>query len=244
VKPSPVRFLPLTHAPGAWQMAADEVLLDAASDGLATLRFYTWEEPTVSLGYFQPAADRLADPHLVPLSWVRRATGGAALVHDVEVTYALALPRAWLKRGESWLCKMHHIIADALADLGVRVRVCPEGEEKQLGPFLCFLHHTPGDLLLDGAKVVGSAQRKQKGGLVQHGGILLARSSHTPALPGIAELAGVRLSPEQVASAVGEHFARATGSPLQPDEWTDEEKERIRARIGSRYASAAWNEKR
>ena len=62
------------------------------------------------------------------------------------------------------------------------------GEEKKLGPFLCFQHQTPGDLLVAGHKVVGSAQRRPHGATMQHGSILLRRSPHAPALPGIADL--------------------------------------------------------
>src|SRR5436190_10963274 len=159
-------------------MGADEVLLDGAARGEAALRFYAWSEPTLSLGYFQPAAERLAG-----LPWVRRASGGAALVHDQELTYCLALPAGvpWQRRGESWICRFHGIITKALATLGIADGVTCAAEQK-LGPVLCFLHHTPGDLILGGHKIGGSAQRKQRGALMQHGGILLAQSSHTPEL--------------------------------------------------------------
>jgi lipoate-protein ligase A len=116
-------------------MAADEALLESAVGGLAALRFYGWTEPTLSLGYFQPEAARLADPLLAALPWVRRASGGAALVHHVEVTYALALPAGmpWQASaaaqrrsvpGTSWLCRMHGMVWAALAGLGVEVQSC------------------------------------------------------------------------------------------------------------------------
>jgi lipoate-protein ligase A len=223
-------------------MAADEVLLEAA--GAAALRFYTWSEPTLSIGYFQPEALCRSDPTLARLPWVRRASGGAALVHHHETTYALALPAAWQRGERSWPCRMHHIIASALAGLGVGVRVCKEGEEKKLGEVLCFLHHTPGDLLIGPAKVVGSAQRKQRGALVQHGGILLAQSPFTPALPGIGELTGRRLSAQEVAAAVAAEFARSTGCDLEPAGWTDGECWRIEELVATKYANTAWNCKR
>src|SRR4051812_16012691 len=86
------RLLPFVTADGPWQMAADEVMLEAAVAGTASFRTYGWTAVTLSLGYFQPAAVRLADPLLASLPFVRRASGGATLVHDREVTYALALP--------------------------------------------------------------------------------------------------------------------------------------------------------
>ena len=59
-----IRLLPLEIADGPSNMAADEMLLESAAQGVASLRFYGWSEATVSLGYFQPAAARLADPLL------------------------------------------------------------------------------------------------------------------------------------------------------------------------------------
>jgi lipoate-protein ligase A len=240
------RLFPFTTAEGPWQMAADEVLLEAAAGGRAALRFYAWSRPTVSLGYFQADAPRRSDPRLAGLPTVRRASGGAALVHDQEVTYALALPPGapWQRRGESWLCRMHRVIAAALATLGVEVRGCDPGGERKLGEVLCFLHHTPGDLLLGPAKVVGSAQRKLRGALLQHGGILLARSPSTPDLPGIAELAGRRLTAEEVQGAVITQFARDTGWALEATDWTEDERRRIAELVAAKYTRPSWNQKR
>src|SRR5712691_9259535 len=106
------RLLPFTTAAGPWHMAADEVLLETAAAGVASLRFYTWSPPTLSLGYFQPAASRLADPLLADLPWVRRASGGEALVHDRELTYALALPTDLSAHSRKFSCgqEMHQVL--------------------------------------------------------------------------------------------------------------------------------------
>src|SRR4051812_20373185 len=179
------RLLPLEARDGVHNMAADEALLESAAAGVASLRFYTWSQPTVSLGYFQPERIRLTDPHLIGLTWVRRPSGGAALIHDREVTYALAVPAGtpW-QTGESWLKRMHTIIGKALAELAVLADpfkpACHES-----APFtgvLCFQHFTACDLMINNAKVVGSAQRRQRGALVQHGGILLGQSPYAPVL--------------------------------------------------------------
>src|SRR4051812_32892006 len=105
-----IRLLPLESADGHTNMAADEVLLESALGGVASLRFYTWSAPTLSLGYFQHAAERAADANLSRLAWVRRSTGGAAIVHHHELTYALALPpgKEWAS-AEHWICRFHHI---------------------------------------------------------------------------------------------------------------------------------------
>lgn len=244
--PSPVRLFPLVSWPGADQMAADEVLLTAADAGSATLRFYTWPTPTVTLGYFQPAAARLADPTWATLPWVRRATGGAALVHHHELTYAFALPagRTWQPPGESWICRAHHAITDALGPRGIPTRAVVCGEERKLGDVLCFQHQTPGDLLCAGSKVVGSAQRKSRGALLQHGGILLKRSEYAAHLPGIAELAGVPLDPAALAETLAAAFATAFDWHLEPSDWTAAElceRDRI---ARDKYAHPGWSDKR
>ena len=94
--------------------------MESAEAGIASLRFYGWSEATLSLGYFQAERARSAEAALAALPWVRRPTGGAALVHDDEVTYALALPAGapW-QTSEPWLGRMHAVIASALAELAV-----------------------------------------------------------------------------------------------------------------------------
>jgi lipoate-protein ligase A len=242
------RVLPWRVADGPWQMAADEALLEtAANRDAASLRFYGWSQATVSLGYFQPDASRGSDPRLAALPRVRRATGGATLVHDREVAYALALPsgQPWQARDRPWLRRMHAIIARAFAQLHVNLRLVGEKEEKKQSDVLCFLHQTPGDLLCDEAKVVGSAQRKQRGALLQHGGILLEQSRHTPGLPGMHELAGLAQGSENVViAAVRQAFTQETGWELIDAEWTPEERQRIDELIAARYGNEAWNAKR
>jgi lipoate-protein ligase A len=241
-----LRLLPHADAPGAWNMAADEALLGSTAAGVASLRFYGWRAPTVSLGYFQHAADRLADPLLAGLDFVRRLSGGGALVHHHEVTYGLALPAGepWQRRGEPWPRRLHLLLREALAGLGVAVESCPPDGERGRGDFLCFRHVTPDDLLVGPHKVVGSAQRRPGGALLQHGGILLARSPHTPGLPGIAELTGRRLTPGDVSAALAEQFARALGWAVEPGDWTAAESARTAELAETRYGAAAWNEKR
>ena len=80
------RLLPYAVADGPHNMADDEVLLESATAGVASVRFYGWLPATLSLGYFQPEQIRHADASLARLPFVRRPSGGAALIHDQEVT--------------------------------------------------------------------------------------------------------------------------------------------------------------
>lgn len=236
-----VRVYPFAVAPAAEAMAADEVLLDHAAAGAAALRFYGWAEPTLSLGYFQPAAERLPD-----LPWVRRASGGAAILHgDGDLTYALALPagRPW-QDGEPWVCRFHRLIRDELVARGADAKLVVCGEEAKLGPALCFLDHTAGDVRLGGVKVAGSAQRKLRGAVLQHGTLRLTTSRRVPGLPGVRELAGVNLPADEWVRVLSDRFAAATGWRLAPADWTPADHARIVEIASTRYGSPEWNEKR
>ena len=239
-----IRLLPFAAADGATNMSADEALLEAAVSGAASLRFYTWAEPTLSLGYFQRAADR--GPAVAGLPWVRRATGGAAIVHHHELTYALALPPGpeWASR-EHWICRLHHIVQRVLAERGVPSHAVVCGEERKLGEVLCFLHQTPGDLLINNSKVAGSAQRRLRGALLQHGSILLRRSEFAPTLPGICDAPNApQLAPKELAELLASAFAVDTGWAPAPADWTAADRARTAAIRAEKYANAAWNEKR
>ncbi len=241
-----IRLLPFASADGSTNMSADEAMLESAVRGMASLRFYTWTVPTLSLGYFQSAEDRTRAAYLSRLPWVRRSTGGAAIVHHHELTYALALPpgKEWVSQ-EHWICRAHHIVQRVLVAHGVESHAVICGEEQKLGPVVCFLHQTPGDLLIGGSKVAGSAQRKMRGALLQHGSILLRRSEFVPALAGICDAASTPgFAPDVLAELLTNAFATDTGWALTPGEWTSDELERIPAIRAEKYANREWNEKR
>jgi lipoate-protein ligase A len=239
------RLLPFAVADGPHQMAADEVLLESAVSGRTSLRFYAWREATVSLGYFQKEELRRADPNLSALAYVRRPTGGGTLVHHHEITYALTLPAGVVPPvGTSWLVSLHSIWATALAKLGVHCSVQPAGEEV-VGPGpLCFKHFTPGDLIMGTNKIAGSAQRRHRGALLQHGAILLAGSAHAPVLPGILDLTGKRLTPDEVCPAVCDALTEFTDWTLTKDTWTNSESNRVQELMKSKYSQDWWNRKR
>ena len=207
-------------AAGAWNMAVDEALLEsAASGGRACLRFYQWSEPTLTLGYFQSHADRQSHPPSAACPCVRRATGGGAIVHDRELTYSFTLPVSGRGIGElKPLYEMfHQTLIEELAAWGAVATLCNGnrsahlvGSDEYVGsvgsvetatrgepagwnspePFLCFQRRCVGDVLLDDVKVCGSAQRRHRGALLQHGSVLLRRSRAAPELPGIEDQTG------------------------------------------------------
>jgi lipoate-protein ligase A len=229
-------------------MAADQLLLESAAAGIASLRFYGWSEPTLSLGYFQPERLRHTYPRLAVLPYVRRPTGGETLVHHHELTYALGLPAGppWQAPGEkaaAWLSRMHAIISRSLRELDIPVQLAGKRSTSQ-GGFLCFQHPTQQDVLIGQDKVVGSAQRHSRGGLLQHGAILLATSPYTPSLPGIQELTGKKLSLIDAREAIAREFARDCMCKLTAGDWTPNEQARIDELAQGQYSNAAWNAKR
>ncbi|NBR05027.1 MAG: lipoate--protein ligase family protein [Planctomycetes bacterium] len=227
-------------------MASDEVLLELAEEGVCSLRFYTWAEPTVSLGYFQSTSCLLNSKELKNLPWVRRATGGEALVHDHELTYALGLPLKLAgQKSTLWQEKMHVIIQKALSRMGVSMPEINLPEQRNDPTnLLCFHHHAPQDLIINRHKIVGSAQRKKKRSVIQHGGILLAQSKYTPSLPGILELSGKIISPKKLGETIVDECRFALGWTFNDSEWSPEEQARIQHYVKIRFDNTDWNNKR
>jgi lipoate-protein ligase A len=187
-------------ARGDWNMAVDEALLlsvGGAGQGGACLRFYQWNEPTVSLGYFQRHADRQSHRPSLQCPIVRRSTGGGAIVHDHELTYCFAIATSTHigSELEAYYDAFHGTLIDELATWNVHARLCVASEHSALGTdsFLCFERRTDGDVLLSDCKIAGSAQRRHRGALLQHGSVLLKRSNAAPELAGIAELGPVSI---------------------------------------------------
>jgi len=232
---------------GSWNMAVDEVLLaGAAAHGRATLRFYGWNEPTVSLGYFQRVAERGSHPPSQMCRWVRRVTGGGAIVHDQDLTYSYTFPASRQTRGaaEGLYDAFHETLMEALAEWSIFANRCAAARESSPSEWLCFRRHTSADVLIGNAKICGSAQRRHEGGVLQHGSVLLATSKSAPELPGIAELTGKSLVAGELATAWLERLSRRLGTQFSQEaicivESTDASRIQF-----NRFDSPAWNEKR
>lgn len=155
----------------ARNMALDAALLEAGPELPGpVLRFYSWTEPAASFGYFQKYADVERMTHLRPL--VRRPTGGGLVPHDADWTYSLTVPpaHAWysLSATESYQ-QMHEWIRAAFARLGVESELAPAC--RKTGPGECFVGHEKFDLLWEGRKIAGAAQRRTRTGLLIQGSV-------------------------------------------------------------------------
>jgi len=175
----------IVHEPlaGVENMAIDEAILEAVGAGQSppTLRFYQWDQPTISLGYFQKIAEwQQQDRAIRQLPLVRRKTGGGAILHDDELTYSLTLP---LHQGlpiteiQSMYKLVHGVCIATLAKSGFKAVYRNEGDRRnsQRGPFFCFDRRHGLDLVMDGKKLMGSAQRRTKNACLQHGSLIIGR---------------------------------------------------------------------
>lgn len=234
---------------GARQMAVDEVLLEsAARQPGATLRFYRWSEPTLSLGYFQAYAER--DAHLASRDCivVRRQTGGGAILHDRELTYSLAIPRAHpLAEDATRLYEaVHEALVRVLAAHGLAASRCTESHSAAPAtqPFLCFQRRMRGDVLLGGVKICGSAQRRRRGAILQHGSLLLARSPYAPELSGILETGKMTTDTMNLAADWAREIGRNLSLALISGDLSPAEREAVRRLEGEKYAHALWIRRR
>ncbi|MGF1516220.1 MAG: biotin/lipoate A/B protein ligase family protein [Nodosilinea sp.] len=171
------RLLPLQQGDGVWQMALDRWLFQRCHQGLLppTLRFYTWSGWTLSLGYHQhhgPSHWQTLHWQGVPIPLVRRPTGGRAVLHGGDLSYALVLPGQSSHRRQTYatLCQ---ILTSGWRSLGVELRfgAAGQGYRDQANCFGCA---TTADLTLtDGTKVIGSAQAWRGQTVLQHGSMQL-----------------------------------------------------------------------
>lgn len=220
-------------------MALDDALLqDAARTGQPTLRLYRWSPPCLSFGRNEPALaryDRAAIDRL-GLDVVRRPTGGRAVWHDAELTYAVAAPiAAFGTLAESYRA-IHARLAAALRTLGAVAELAPRGRAAGVGDGPCFATPVGGEVLVNGKKVVGSAQVRHASAFLQHGSILLDGSqemiqavSRQPsalnAATSLSAVLGSAVGFDQVATAIldtwGEPLARSAHPPIHPSVFRD-----------------------
>lgn len=249
------------RASGAWNMAIDEALLDRPESG-CTLRFYAWNRPTVSLGYAQPLASAV-DLELARrrgIAVVRRPTGGRAVLHADEITYAIAAPAdaGVLAGGVS--AAYRRIAAGLQAGLGrLGARVDVERTGSATSPAhkgACFGARTRYELSVGGRKLAGSAQRRRAGRLLQHGSLLLGSPDpywwaalgpgHEEALRaslGLDEILPVRPGTRALVAALAAAMAVELGLPARRSRLTVAERRAARRRYDT-YRDPAWTGRR
>jgi lipoate-protein ligase A len=202
---------------GAAQMAADAGLLaHAGATGVAVVRVYAWARPTLSFGRHESTRGRFRAAALAAagVDAVRRPTGGRVLLHDREVTYAVTMPITDDATLRETFAAINAVLLSALRGLGVAAEEVPEAPVLRPGLGTCFAAPGKGELVVGGRKLVGSAQYREGGALLQHGSILLhddqgriatlAEMPMTPSLPAatLTEAIGERATYRAVSDAL------------------------------------------
>lgn len=246
------RWLASADAPGAEQMAVDAGLLDrAAQTGEGVVRVFGWDQPTLSFGRHERARGRF-DPDTLEragVGVVRRPTGGRVLLHDGEVTYSVTMPADERRGLRDVFADVNALLAAALGVLGVRTTMAAPGRERRPGTDACFAAPSAGELVVDGRKIVASAQVRERGAILQHGSILLsdlqariptlAAEPMDPPLPGatLTEAVGRAVARDEVGDALhraaGDRFGELVAlEAAEIEAWA--------APHRSRFADPAW----
>ncbi len=266
------RLIEHPPAEGAWNMAVDEAILESVytEESPPTLRLYAWEPACLSLGLAQPFAEVNLDT-LVINGWdvVRRPTGGRAILHTDELTYAVIAPETEPRvRGgvlDSYL-RLSQALLEALRILGLDPQAnqkSPEEKPDQPNP-VCFEVPSNYEITVNGRKLIGSAQARRKEGILQHGAlplkgdltrIIAALTFPDPITQDKAKIRlldhattverelGKALDWHQASHAFQKSFQETLNLVLVPDELTDKEVQRAKTLRIEKYAHPSWTKR-
>lgn len=258
--------------PGPENMALDEALLDsvAAGDSPPLLRLYRWLPPSLSIGYSQPIED-VNKTALAERGWdlVRRPTGGRAILHADELTYAIVLPLIHPLAAGGVLTSYQHLSAgliSALEQLGLTV--VAEADERmdrqaRQNP-VCFEVPSAYELTVQGKKLIGSAQVRRQKAMLQHGTLPLkgdlgricdalqfesaeersrARQRLLKRAGTMQSLLGKEVSWSAASQAVQTGFEQAFAIQFETSQPSEAELRQTQRLLESRYRSPAWTER-
>jgi lipoate-protein ligase A len=258
---------------GAMNMAVDDAILDAVTAGKIppTMRLYAWDPPCLSIGYAQPTDD-VDLSRLEEKGWdlVRRPTGGRAILHTDELTYAIAaqIGNPHVKGGV--LGSYRHLskgLAAALNLLKLEVTVHPA---RQIPPELrddpvCFQVPSAYEITVHGRKLIGSAQVRKRQGVLQHGSFPLSgditricevlkfknEAARVEASNRVRERAitvasvlGSSITWQDAAQALEDGFHHALGIHFEHDELSRAERSRADELVETRYGNLHWTSRR
>lgn len=260
---------------GAMNMAIDEAILTAHTEGKVapTIRFYAWNIPTLSIGYFQRVEREvnLKAVHEQGVGFVRRATGGRAVLHDQELTYSIIVSEDYPNIPQS-VTESYRLFSLGLLEgfraLGLDadlVSFDKENGKQKAESAACFDSPSWYELVVEGRKVAGSAQTRQRGTILQHGSILLdldidllfsllnfrservkerLQQSFSDKAVAINDLRTQRVTWDQAVDAFVEGFAKGMEIELKLEPLTAEEQALAAELAATRYGTDAWNMRR
>ncbi|MED3553801.1 biotin/lipoate A/B protein ligase family protein [Cytobacillus praedii] len=272
------RFIDSGAGSPSFNMALDEALLDWNSEGKIppVIRFYGWDPATLSIGYFQKVEKEINMEQVKAhgLGFVRRPTGGRGVLHEHELTYSVivseehpdmpkTVTEAYRVISEGILKGFHHLGMDAYFAVP---RTAEERDSlKNPRSAVCFDAPSWYELVVEGRKVAGSAQTRQKGVILQHGSILLdldedklfslfkypsdrvkerMQKAFKNKAVAINEISKERITLEQAKEAFMKGFAEGLNIELEPYELSAEELAYVNKIAKERYEQDEWNFKR
>jgi lipoyl(octanoyl) transferase len=272
------RYIDSGNCSPSFNMALDEALLKWHSEGKIppTIRFYGWDPATLSIGYFQKVEKEinLDAVKKYGLGFVRRPTGGRAVLHDKELTYSVIVSEEHPEMPQT-VTEAYRVISEGILEgfknLGLDAYFAiPRSDEEKQGlkshrSAVCFDAPSWYELVVEGRKVAGSAQTRQKGVILQHGSILLdldedmlfdcfnysnekVRERMQRAFKGKAVAANMlREEPvtiEEAKKAFKAGFEKGLQIELEPYELSSEELDYVKKIAREKYESEEWNFKR
>lgn len=259
----------------SFNMALDEALLNWHSEGLIppVIRFYSWQPAALSIGYFQKV-DKEIDMDAVNrlgLGFVRRPTGGRGVLHEHELTYSVIVSEQYPDMPET-VTEAYRVISEGLLEgfrnLGLDANFSvPDTEEKRADlkkpkSAVCFDAPSWYEMVVEGKKVAGSAQTRQKGVILQHGAILIdldaekllsvfkfkdseAKERMRKKIPEKAvSINSLRTAPaamDECIAAFKAGFQDALEISLEPYRLNDEQLAYVKSIEEKRYANDKWN---
>ncbi|ANB61832.1 lipoate--protein ligase family protein [Anoxybacteroides amylolyticum] len=272
------RFIDSGDCSPAFNMALDEALLEWHSEGKIppTIRFYGWNPPTLSIGYFQKVEKEI-DMEAVKkysLGFVRRPTGGRGVLHDQELTYSVIVSESHPAMPQT-VTEAYRVISQGILEgfrfLGLDAYFAvPKTEEEKADlknprSAVCFDAPSWYELVVEGRKVAGSAQTRQKGVILQHGSILLdldeemlfslfkypnervkerLRQNFKHKAVAINELTERKITLSEAKEAFFKGFEKGLEIVLEPYTLSAEEMAYVNELAEKKYASDEWNFKR
>jgi lipoate-protein ligase A len=258
---------------GAWNMALDEAILETTGRGEEppTLRLYAWQPACLSLGYAQPVSDvnfPILQAH--GWEWVRRPTGGRAILHTDELTYSVAGPGDE-PRLAGGVLESYQVLAGALLRVLEILEIPAQAVEKVKNASsganqnpVCFERPSNYEITVYGKKLIGSAQARRKEGILQHGSLPLggdltrivqalnfpdqdSRLQASQRLLAraitIEQILGFPLPWEQAAQAFARAFAETLNLELVRSQPTMVELQRAQVLMQEKYANPEWGNK-
>lgn len=272
------RFIDSGNCSPSFNMALDEALLDWHSEGKIppVIRFYGWEPATLSIGYFQKVEKEI-DLDAVKahgLGFVRRPTGGRGVLHEHELTYSVIVSEEHPEMPKT-VTEAYRVISEGILkgfhQLGLEAYFAvPRTDEERSAlknprSAVCFDAPSWYELVVEGRKVAGSAQTRQKGVILQHGSILLdldedklfslfkypnervkerMKSAFKNKAVAINEISSRRITLEEAKEAFYKGFAEGLNIELESYQLTEEELAYVNKIAKERYENDEWNFKR